>query len=175
MGGEGSLSLQAGREEGVVWEHPEGPGLPLSKAENRPRTTLSPKAVCEGQGPRLRDPDKAQCLELVLPNGKRRCRRRKSVTTRRSLEQGACHRLLIFPPPSSDTHAWPLSSRHCAGFWASRDDRPPGARGLGIRPTLPHVLSWKPRAWEPSRGEGLSRRGITGVLVDRRMHSFSLG
>lgn len=54
--------LQAGREEAVVWEHPEDPGLSLSKAENCPRTTLSPKQCARG---------KVQCLELVFPTGKR--------------------------------------------------------------------------------------------------------
>ena len=121
---------------------------------------------------------KVQCLELVFPTGKRWRWRRKSQSQPRglwSLLQGARHRLLIFPPLSSDTHTWPLSTRHCAGFWASGDDCPLGAHGPGFRPAVPHVLSWKPRAWEPSRGEGLSHRGIIGVLVDRRMHSFSLG
>ena len=45
-------------------------------------------------------------------------------------------------------------------FWASGDDHPPGAPSLGTRPAAPHVLSWEPRAWEPSRGKGLSHRGI---------------
>lgn len=53
-------------------------GLPLPKTEDRPRTTFSPKAMCKGQGSRLRDPGEVQCLELVVLTGERGCQRRKS-------------------------------------------------------------------------------------------------
>lgn len=73
--------LQAGREKAVVWEHPEDPGLPLSKAENCPRTTLSPKAMCEGQG---------AVSGTGLPNWEEVTSEEEvTVTTQRSLEPSA--------------------------------------------------------------------------------------
>lgn len=125
----------AGGAEAAVLEAQEGPGLPLSKAEGVLRQRR--------QGPWMRElglrgGGSVWSWGWCFPPGRGGGRTHSHEP---EVSGGFCRETFtVSLSHSSDTRAWPSSTRQCAGCWASSDDCLPGAHGLGTRPIVPDVL-----------------------------------